>query len=188
MRGCTSTCSVLPSECLRSNYSFPMQSTINRSCAITSCRSTLSCKQCKKPSATQQVRSCCVVQLTSKQRIGHRWCITGCTLRLLLLDIQVAPDHFGVFVYRCCCTRESTAKAERGRGVGDRGRGLVLEATAMDRMDRADFVRVAAGAASTLVVTSFEKKSLAADVLGVYVATIFARRPRNETPGRASNP
>lgn len=66
--------------------------------------------------------------------------------------------------------------------MGDRGRELVLEATAMDRMDgmdRADFVRVAAGAASTLVATSLAKESLAAEVSGAYLATIAARQPRN---------
>lgn len=87
------------------------------------------------------------------------------------------------FVSRCYCTRESSAQTERRRGVGDRGRELVLEATAMDRMDRADFVRVAAGAASTLVATSLAKKSLAADVSGACVATIAVSSTSQRSTG-----
>lgn len=64
--------------------------------------------------------------------------------------------------------------------MGERGRELVLSATAMDR---ADFVRVAAGAASTLVASSLAKESLAADVAG---ASVAVRRTRSEAPVRSS--
>lgn len=128
------------------------------------------------------VVSIVITAVTTEQRRGG--CITGCTLRLLLLGMHVAPDHFGVsFLVATDCTRESSAQTERRRGVGDRGRELVLEATAVDRMDRADFVRVAAGAASTLVATSLAKESLAADVSGACVATIAVSSTSQRSTG-----
>lgn len=107
----------------------------------------------------------------------------------ILLSLAVRSSrYFRCFVCRCFCAREPSAEAERRRGVGDRRRELALKATVMDRMDRADFVRVAAGAASTLLATSLAKESLAADVSGAFVATAVLRQLRNKAPIRASNP
>ena len=98
---------------------------------------------------------------------------------LLLLNMHLAPGPGPVVVllmdaYTITTEHEQHEHVyfvvdarEGSRGVGERGRELVLEATAMDR---ADFVRVAAGAASTLVATSLSKESLASDVAGAYLA------------------
>lgn len=113
----------------------------------------------------------------------------GMRTPLALAGHARSSRSFRCFVSRSCCSRESSADAERRRGVGGRGRELVLEATAMDRMDRADFVRLAAGAASTLLATSLAKESLAADVSGAYVAmTAALKTSQQSTTIRASNP